>query len=326
MTRRVGNLIASVIAALVIYGAARATSFLVLHLIHPRRGEILAVSDMMLATAFGVAIYLWLSLRATRTRLTGLERVQIVVDTQLALAAEIQRRLLPSASTGSNGVRWAGRLEPALRIGGDFYDFIQVNDVDVFVVGDVSGKGIPASLLQASAHSLFRTLARETVNPAELMTRISREVFAENAGSSYLTCLVLRIDAVHRTLTYVNAGHPTGLMVGRSGHRLLSRGGPPAGLFQETAYEAEVVSLEDGDLGVVVSDGITEAMEEDGIPAADLLDRSVNRVPEPRTPERVCDALMEVAQRSPGPRGVPNWQDDKTVFAFLFGGHASSGA
>lgn len=326
MTSRVRNAIASLGAAFTIYGAARAADYLVVHVVRPRRGEVLAVSDMMLAAAFGVAIYLWLSLTATRVRITGLERMQIIMDTQLALAAEIQRRLLPSASAGSNGVRWAGRLEPALRIGGDFYDFIQVNDDDVFVVGDVSGKGIPASLLQAAAHSLFRTLARETVNPADLLTRISREVFAENAGSSYLTCVVLRIDAAHRTLTYVNAGHPTGLMVGRSGRRLLSRGGPPAGLFPETIYEAEVVSLEDGDLGVIVSDGITEAMEEDGVPAADVLGRRVSGVPEPRTPQRVCDALMEAAQRSPGPRGVANWQDDKTVFAFLFEGDRSPGA
>jgi sigma-B regulation protein RsbU (phosphoserine phosphatase) len=159
-----------------------------------------------------------------------------------------------------------------------------------------------------------------------LLTRLSREIFAENAGASYLPCVVLRVDIERRTLTYVNAGHPAGVMMGRSGHRLLTRGGPPAGLFPETAYEAEVVSLEPGDLGVIVSDGITEAMEEDGISAADVLDRSVSRIPEPRTPERVCDGLMDVAQRSPGPRGVANWQDDKTVFAFLFEDHDSLAA
>ena len=326
MNRRIRNVMASLGAAFVVYGAARAASFLVVHVVHPRRGEVLAVSDMMLATAFGVAIYLWLNLRATRTRVTGLERMQIIVDTQLALAAEIQRRLLPSAAAGSNGVRWAGRLEPALRIGGDFYDFIQVDDDDVFVVGDVSGKGIPASLLQASAHSLFRTLGRETVNPADLLSRISREIFAENAGSSYLTCVLLRVDAARRTLTYVNAGHPTGLMLGPSGRRLLSRGGPPVGLFRETAYESEVVSLEAGDLGVIVSDGITEAMEEDGVPSVEILNRSVCRIAEPRTPERVCDVLMEIANRSPGPRGVADWQDDKTVFAFLLEDHGSPAA
>jgi sigma-B regulation protein RsbU (phosphoserine phosphatase) len=156
---------------------------------------------MMLATAFGVAIYLWLNLRATRTRMTGLERVQIVVDTQLALAAEIQRRLLPSASAGSNGVRWAGRLEPALRIGGDFYDFIQVNDDDLFVVVDVSGKGIPASLLQASAHRFFTARSR-AVNPADLLTRISRGfkkrrfVVADLRGDAR--------DAAHRRSLAVN--------------------------------------------------------------------------------------------------------------------------
>jgi sigma-B regulation protein RsbU (phosphoserine phosphatase) len=324
MTSRIWSALASAAVTVAIYGAARAADFLVVHVVHPRRGELLVVSDMTLAAAFGVALYLWLNLRATRTRLTGVERVQIIVDTQLALAAEIQRGLLPSASAGSNGVRWAGRLEPALRIGGDFYDVIQVNDDDLFVVGDVSGKGIPASLLQASVHSLFRTLGRETANPADLLTRISREVFAENGGSSYLTCVLLRVDVVRRTLTYVNAGHPAGLMLGRSGRRLLSQGGPPAGMFPETTYDAEVVSLEAGDLGVIVSDGITEAMEEDGVPSADLLNRNVCRVPEPRTPERVCDALMEVAKRSPGPRGVADWQDDKTVFAFRFDDHVST--
>jgi sigma-B regulation protein RsbU (phosphoserine phosphatase) len=309
----------SIAAAAATYQCARAADSLMFRF-RPPRGEVLMVSHVILATAFGVVVYLWLDLIATRTRMSGLERAQIVIDTQLSLAADIQRHLLPPTSAGSNGVRWAGRLEPALQIGGDFYDFIQVNADDLLVLGDVSGKGIPAALLQASAHSLFRTFARDTVHPAELLTRISREIYAENAGGSYLTCVVLRFDTAAGTLTYVNAGHPAGLMIGRSGRRLLSRGGPPAGLFPETFYESEVVSVEAGDLGVIVSDGITEAMEEDGVATADLLNRSVCHVPEPRTPERVCDALMKVAQRSAGPRGVENWQDDKTVLAFLIDG------
>jgi sigma-B regulation protein RsbU (phosphoserine phosphatase) len=217
-------------------------------------------------------------------------------------------------------VRWAGRLESAHRIGGDFYDFIPGEADDLFVVGDVSGKGIPAALLQASAHSLFRTLARETIHPADLLTRVSREIYAENAGALYLTCVLVRVDSATRTLTYANAGHPAGLMLGQSGRRLLSRGGPPVGLFPETVYDSDIVSVEPGDIGVIVSDGITEAIEEDGVTAVDILNRTICNIPEPRTPERVCDALMEMAQHSPGPRGVANWQDDKTVFAFLLDG------
>src|SRR6267378_2916796 len=323
MTRRVLNIVASIAAAFVTYRGARAADALVLRLVHPPRGEVLLVSNMILATAFGVVIYLWLNLRATRTRLTDLERVQIVLDTQLSLAADIQRHLLPSAPVESNGVRWAGRLEPAHRIGGDFYDFIPCDTDGLFLVADVSGKGIPAALLQASAHSLFRTLARETVDPAELLTRVSREIYAENAGVSYLTCVLARVNSATRTVRYANAGHPAGLMVGSSGRRLLSRGGPPAGLFAETAYESEVLSIEPGDLGVIVSDGITEAIEEDGMSAVDVLSRTIHNISGPLTPERVCAVLMETAQRSLGPRGVANWQDDKTVLAFLYDDGAS---
>jgi sigma-B regulation protein RsbU (phosphoserine phosphatase) len=323
MARGVSSVLASIGAAVITYRCARAADALVLRIVHPPRGEVLLISDVILATAFGVAVYFWLNLRATRTRLTDLERAQIVLDTQLSLAAQIQRQLLPPMPVGSNGVRWAGRLEPANRIGGDFYDFIPADADGLFVVGDVSGKGIPAALLQASAHSLFRMLARETVHPADLLTRVSREIYAENAGASYLTCILARVDTATRTLMYVNAGHPAGLMMGSSGCRLLSRGGPPAGLFPETRYESEIVSIAPGDLGVIVSDGITEAIEEDGAAAVDVLNRTISSIPEPRTPERVCDALMGMAQRSPGPPGVANWQDDKTVLAFLFDGQGA---
>jgi sigma-B regulation protein RsbU (phosphoserine phosphatase) len=309
----------SISTAVISFRLARVADALFTRVIQPPSGEVLLISDVILATAFGVGVYLWLDLRATRMRLTGLERAQIVMDTELSLAADIQRQLLPPIPVGSDGVRWAGRLEPARRIGGDFYDFIPDAD-GLFVVGDVSGKGIPAALLQASAHSLFRTLAHETVHPADLLARVSREIYAENAGASYLTCVLMRVDSASRTVMYANAGHPAALIVGSSGRRLLSCGGPPAGLFAETAYESEVVSIEPGELGVIVTDGITEAIEEDGVAAADILNRVICNIAEPRTPERVCDALMDMAQRHTGPRGVANWQDDKTVLAFLFDG------
>jgi len=316
MTRRVSNLVASIAAAVITYQLARAADALVTRIIRPPRGEVLLVSDMILATALGVVVYLWLDLRATRTRLSGLERAQVVVDTQLSLAAEIQRQLLPRAQVAPDGLRWAGRLEPALRIGGDFYDVIPADADDLLVVGDVSGKGIPAALMQASAHALFRTIARETADPAELLTRISNEIYAESAGASYLTCLLVRVDSATRTLRYTNAGHPAGLMIGSSGRRLLSRGGPPAGLFSDTAYESEILPVEPGDLGVIVTDGITDAIEDGDVPFVDVLSRTISNIREPRTPERVCDALLKMAQQGSGPRGVTDWQDDKTVLAF----------
>ena len=83
------------------------------------------------------------------------------------------------------------------------------------------------------------------MHPAVLLTRLSREVYAENAGGSYLTCIIARLDSASRTLTYANAGHPSGVLVGPLGRRLLSRGGPPAGLFAETTYETEILAIAD---------------------------------------------------------------------------------
>ena len=83
-------------------------------------------------------------------------------------------------------------------------------------MGDVSGKGIPAALLQASAHALFCTYARQAQDPAELLRLVSREVFAENGGVLYLTCIALLVDIARRSITCVNAGHPPGFLLARS--------------------------------------------------------------------------------------------------------------
>jgi sigma-B regulation protein RsbU (phosphoserine phosphatase) len=300
------------------YSSVRGIEAFFVRVAEPPRGEMRSVNYVILSTAFGVAIYLWLDLRATRLVLTGLERAQLVVETQLALAAEVQRRLLPSVPATFNRVQWASQLKPAGQIGGDFYDFIPSGrDCTWALVGDVSGKGIPAALVQASAHSLFRTFARDAAQPADLLGLVSREIYAENGGALYLTCLVVRIDGTHGTLTYANAGHPTGLLFGRSGRRLLSKGGPPVGMFPETVYQCEILPVEAGDLGVIVTDGITEAIEQDGVSTVDRVNAMLSTMSSPLTPDRVCDALMTLADRSAGPSGASNWQDDKTVLAFL---------
>ena len=89
MTRRLSNVFASIVAAAITFRGARLADALFLRVVHAPRGELLLISDVILATAFGVAVFLWLNLRATRTRLTDLERAQIVLDTQLSLAAQI---------------------------------------------------------------------------------------------------------------------------------------------------------------------------------------------------------------------------------------------
>src|SRR5262249_12922622 len=159
------EIVSAIAAAAGTYACARTAEALVLRVLHPQRLELLFLNDFVLAMASGLAVYLALTLRTARTRLTDLERAQVALDTQRSVAATLQRHLLPKVPVQWNGLRCAARLEPAGRIGGDFYDFIRVGDEVLCIVGDVAGKGIPAALVQTSAHSLFRMLAHETSRP-----------------------------------------------------------------------------------------------------------------------------------------------------------------
>src|SRR5437016_4272870 len=100
-------LVASACAAVIVFSGVRWVEAFVLNVVQPPRGEVRSVSNVILATAFGAVLYLWLDLRATRAALTGIERSQVVVETQLALAADVQRRLLPVMPSSLDHVRWA---------------------------------------------------------------------------------------------------------------------------------------------------------------------------------------------------------------------------
>lgn len=132
------------------------------------------ISDAVLSVGVAAMAFLWLHLRASRARVLELERDQIALDEQLRLAAEIQRNLLPDVPASTPGFRWAARMEPAERIGGDFYDFVEPAPGDALVIlGDVSGKGVPAALVQSSLKALFRMIVRDTTDPAAIAEQMA---------------------------------------------------------------------------------------------------------------------------------------------------------
>lgn len=172
------------------------------------------ISDVVAAVATATMTYLWLSLRAARTRVLDMERARIALDEQLRLAAALQRTLLPEIPRMTPGYHWGARMIPAHEIGGDFYDFITRDDGAVLViVGDVSGKGIPAALLQASLKTLFRMHASVTAAPAAIASGMSEGLREETGGVPYATAILARLDRSPRRITYVNAGHPLGLLL-----------------------------------------------------------------------------------------------------------------
>jgi phosphoserine phosphatase RsbU/P len=269
------------------------------------------VSDVILAIAFGGVSFLWLHLRRARTELTRLERAQLVLETELAIAADIQHALLPPPPPARDGWRFAARLEQAGHIGGDIYDFVDRGRSLLVLLGDVSGKGIPAALVMASARALFRQIARNTDAPDEILLRLGRALWEEHGGVPYLAAVLARLDLHSRSFRWVNAGHPAALLVRGAKPCALRATGPPVGLLPEAQYEAKELALVSGDTLVLVTDGVTEALEAGGRVEERIASTVAQR--RSRGPQAVCDRVMRLAASGRGPVGVAGWADDRTA-------------
>jgi hypothetical protein len=287
---------------------------LIIGAVHGDRSKLEWISDTVVSLGVVALTYLWLNLRQSQVRVLALEREQIVMDVQLRLAAEIQRTLLPDLPAATPGFRWAARMVQAGRIGGDFYDFFQPAPGTAFaILGDVSGKGIPAALILSSLKTLFRATAQTASDPAAIAERISAALYEQHAGMPYATAIVARFDAAGPRLVYVNAGHPAGYLLRDGGATALESGGLPLGLLPGATYTTGTVDLRPGDAGVLMTDGITEALP---TTTAAWAQTAAGDCTAPRSAAALCDALMEAAARGPGPEGVDGWQDDRTVFVF----------
>lgn len=309
---------AGIVSAALVYAVAGAFEAALIRLFHPTELELTWVSDVVVSAAFGIAVYLWAHLRATRRELSERERAELVMQTQLSLAASMQQRLLPPVPSPVHGFDWAARLVPAGRIGGDLYDFVeQAPGVWMVLVADVSGKGVPAAMALGVLRSTFRRLGRDVASPAQLVGRLSEALFAEWSGAPYVTGIVARVDTGARTLTATNAGHPAGLLLGNPRDRALEAGGPPVGLLPGATYVEETVDLTAGDRCVFVTDGVTEALENGGGSPRSTI-AATARQPFTST-SALCDAIMNRALHGAGPAGVADWSDDRTVVAFTVG-------
>jgi serine phosphatase RsbU (regulator of sigma subunit) len=303
-------LIESAGAAVCGYIVAAAFEAALIRAVRPTEWELAWVGDAALAVALGVAVYLWRHLLTTRRELRQHERSELVLQTQLSLAADIQRRLLPGVPPASNGFEWAAALISAGKIGGDFYDFVEIGPgVWVILVADVSGKGIPAAMALGSLRSAFHTLTRNSSSPARIVTELSNVLYEEWLGSPYVTCIVGTFDLPARTLTYTNAGHPPGIVAGAAEIRHLARGGVPAGLLPDAEFEQELLELCAGDAILLVTDGVTEALEAEERP----LERNLETSRGASSAAELCKAVMARARLGHGPPEVREWDDDRTV-------------
>jgi len=182
-------------------------------------------------------------------------------DRDLQIAHGIQRSLFPRAIPRVSGLELAAESRSCFAVGGDYYDFIPMEDGRLaFVIADVSGKGTPASLLMASVHASLRATVG-TAPPALLMQRLNRFLCASTQESRYVTLFYGELDPGRRRLRHVNAGHvPPYLLRAGGGVERLRSGGPVLGLLEDAGYDEGELALAPGDTLAVVTDGVTEAL------------------------------------------------------------------
>ena len=220
-----------------------------------------------------------IALENARLHLQALEKERL--EREMQLAADIQRRILPRGAPEVPGYELIGWNRPARQIGGDYYDLFRRQDGRVdLVVGDVSGKGMPAALMVSTLHSALHLLLDQVgVGPA-LLEMLNRHVFESSTSNKFITLLLAELEPESGRLTYLNAGHNPALLLrhgaaapdsdGAAGAAAdgaqveeLGASGLPIGVLSGSRFQARGVVLEPGDLLCIYSDGITEAESPD---------------------------------------------------------------
>jgi predicted permease len=192
------------------------------------------------------------------------------VRRDLAMAAEVQRRLQPPHAPPSAVASFAAFTVPARTIGGDYYDFLDLGgDRIAFAVADVSGKGIAAALLMCSVQASLRVLSSQpNPCPAELAVRMNRFLYQSTSANHYATFFYAQMEEQGERLRYVNAGHNPPLLVRavEGGTELieLRAGGTVLGLFPDVEYQQADIELRPGDLLIAFTDGVTDALNASG--------------------------------------------------------------
>lgn len=184
------------------------------------------------------------------------------VQRQVEAAAQIQRRMLPSRPPALAGLSIGCVYNPTLQVGGDFYDFIELpNGFLGICIADVVGKGLPAALMMASIRSAIRAYAPSAPYPAETVARTNRHLAHDSPVSDFATLAYGIFSPDGRVFAYSNAGHLPPLLLRGERFTELNAGGLAIGILPDETYEQDSVALRSGDLIVMVTDGVTEALD-----------------------------------------------------------------
>lgn len=260
---------------------------------------------------------------AFKYRLANVEQDRI--DSELRIAREIQFSLAPPSFPEYSEWRefdLHAYLSPVREVGGDFYDYCRLDANRLaIVVGDVSGKGVPASLYMAVCLTAMKTLIREAKSPGELLTRVNNILVRDSSANRYVTCAVFFIDMPTGRCEYALAGHPAPLRRHNADGTTVAIDTPRSsfvGLKGGLSYPTGEALLLPGDTLLLYTDGVTEARNASGdeldvVGLTTLFDKAVTKTR--------CRDIVEALQNDIGVHIGPRKRDDDvTLMAFRYWG------
>jgi serine phosphatase RsbU (regulator of sigma subunit) len=242
------------------------------------------------------------------------------IESELRVAHDIQMSMVPKtfpAFPDRPEFDIHARIVPAREVGGDFYDFFFIGDDRVFLaIGDVSGKGVPASLFMAVTKTLLKATARKGRGPDEMLARLNHEICQDNDACMFVTIFCGIQDIRTGPLQYCNGGHNPPYVCTREGVRpLLGPNGTALGLVDGALYEAQTMVLAPGDVLFLYTDGVTEAIDKAGdLFTETRLEDCLRRAGRLASADLIRAAVEEVAAFATG----TSQSDDLTVLALRY--------
>lgn len=276
------------------------------------RGGTYAQSD--LEFIYSLANLAFVSLENSRLFDEAIEKKKL--ESELLIAKEIQQRLLPSELPVIRGFEVAGLNISSNQVGGDYYDVIPSSDDNyIFVIADVSGKGTPASLLMSNVQATVHAFVPMNLPLSNATSRINDLIHRNTGTDKFITFFWGSLDPRKRTFHYVNAGHNPPLVLRKNGTiERLTEGGLILGVMKTIVpYKEGTVSLSPGDTVVMYTDGVSEAMDINGMDYSEEKLESFIAGCRGKTAEEMLDAIRNEVQRYTA--GAPQ-SDDITLVVF----------
>lgn len=257
----------------------------------PKRSEV-AYDGAELEVLQIIASQMAVQLENTRLYREAIERQRL--EEELAVARTIQQRLLPRDVPTIEGFALAADNEPSSQVSGDYFDFVPFGDCCGIVIADVSGKGLPASLLASNLQASIRALATADSQPGRILTAVNATLYESTDAERFATAFLACLDPREGKLTYSNAGHNPPLLRRADGRvEWLDAGATPLGAFPGIDYPESTIQLDPEDVLVLYTDGITEAADREGEFFAESGLQAVVEAAHADGPNAVLDRLKE---------------------------------